>query len=135
MVSCHRTIVIDFYSFFLAGESSEWVEALGWRRQEDKDQVTGNSHEWHYHWKADELKRANPSALVPTVIPIITTADGAAEPDESRAVYESVVVVEYVDAESGADPRDRLVPSNDPYQAARCRIWTDKVNRECCSPY
>ena len=23
-----------------------------------------------YHWKADELKRVNPSALVPTLIPI-----------------------------------------------------------------
>jgi glutathione S-transferase len=109
------------------------VEALGWYQQEDKDRVTGNAHEWYYHWKADELRRANPSALVPTLIPL---AEGGSRPDESRAVYESAVVVEYVDAVSGAERRDdRLVPVDDPYQAARCRIWTDKVNRECCSPY
>ena len=24
---------------------------------------------------------------------------------------------------------------SDPYLAAKCRIWADKVNRECCSPY
>ena len=35
---------------------------------------------------------------------------------------------------SGARGRERLVPE-DPVDAARCRIWADKVNRECCSPY
>ena len=30
--------------------------------------------------------------------------------------------------------RERLV-SEDPYEAARCRIWADRVNRDCCSPY
>lgn len=131
--------------------TSEWVEALGWYQQEDKDQITGNTHEWYYHWKADELKRSNPSALVPTLIPLVPLApstvvtdkqeEGSTEqppspliPDESRAVYESLVVVDFVDAVSGAQGKDRLVP-DDPYEAARCRIWTDKVNRECCSPY
>ncbi len=28
----------------------------------------------------------------------------------------------------------RLVPE-DAFEAARCRIWADKVNKECCSPY
>lgn len=31
-------------------------------------------------------------------------------------------------------PSQRLV-STDPYQAARCRLWAEKVNRDCCSPY
>jgi glutathione S-transferase len=120
----------------LVSFGSEWVEALGWRQQEDKDGVTGESHEWHYHWKADELRRANPSALIPTLVPVVKRADGTEEvADESRAVYESGVVLEYVDAVSEAEPRDRLVPPDDPYQAARCRIWADRVNRECCSPY
>jgi len=48
----------------------EWVEALGWEQREDKNNVTGTGKEWWYHWKADELKRVNPSALVPTLIPI-----------------------------------------------------------------
>ena len=109
----------------------EWVEALGWYQQEDKDQVTGNTHEWYYHWKADELKSANPSARVPTLIPIDAGTD---KPDESRAVYESLVTIDYIDAVSGAQGKDRLV-SEDPYQAARQRIWAERVNRECCSPY
>ena len=105
------------------------MEALGWEQREDKDQVTGNKHEWYYQWKADELNRANPSALIPTLIPIVN-----GQPDESKAVYESLVAVDYIDAVSGAQGTDRLVPE-DPYLAARCRIWTDRVNRDCCSPY
>lgn len=109
---------------------SEWVEALGWYQQEDKNDVTGTGKEWYYHWKADELRRVNPSALVPTLIPL--QPDGQA--DEQRAVFESLVTIDYVDAVSGATGTDRLVPE-DPYEAARCRIWADKVNRDCCSPY
>jgi len=125
-------------SFFFVFVVSEWVEALGWYQQEDKNKVTGNSHEWYYHWKADELKRVNPSALVPTLIPLIENGDGddrEEKADESRAVFESLVCVDYVDAVSGATGRDRLVPADDPYEAARCRIWAEKVNRDCCSPY
>jgi glutathione S-transferase len=102
--------------------------------------VTGTGKEWYYHWKADELRRANPSALVPTLIPIIAqessqeSSSTTVVVDEARAVYESLVVVDYIDAVSGATGPDRLV-SQDPYQAARCRIWTDRVNRDCCSPY
>lgn len=108
----------------------EWVEALGWEQRKDEDNVTGTGKEWWYHWKADELKRTNPSALVPTLIPI---EDG--QPNEARSVYESLITIDYVDAIANpADEGLRLVPS-DPYLAAKCRYWADKVNRECCSPY
>lgn len=43
--------------------------------------MTGTGKEWWYHWKAEELKRTNPSALVPTLIPVDTNT-GA--PDESK---------------------------------------------------
>jgi len=123
----------------------EWVEALGWYQQEDKNNVTGTGQEWYYHWKAEELKRVNPSALVPTLIPVEQTSSTGADaggqqeqqqerPREDKAVWESLVTVDYIDAVSGATGKDRLVPE-DPYEAARCRIWCDKVNREACSPY
>lgn len=108
----------------------DWVEALGWYQQEDKNNVTGQKHEWFYHWKADELKRVNPSALVPTLIPV----DENGKTDEDHVVYESLVTIDYIDAVSGATGKDRLV-SEDPYEAARSRIWADKVNARCCSPY
>lgn len=107
----------------------EWVEALGWEQREDKSNVTGTGKEWWYHWKADELKRVNPSALVPTLIPVVN-----GESDESKVVYESLVTIDFIDQISGAEGKDRLVPT-DPYEAARCRVWADKVNREMCSPY
>ena len=50
-------------------------------------------------------------------------------------MYESLVTIDYIDAI--ANPTDehlKLVPT-DPYLAAKCRIWADKVNRDCCSPY
>jgi glutathione S-transferase len=109
----------------------ESVEALGWYQGDDEKNVTGTGKEWYYHWKADELLRVNPSALVPTLIPIDATTD---TPIEERAVFESLVAIDYIDAVSGATGTDRLV-SVDPYQAARSRIWTDRVNRDCCSPY
>jgi glutathione S-transferase len=132
----------------------EWVEALGWYQQKDdasSSSTTGttdtSSHAWYYHWKADELTRVNPSALVPTLIPMIQVQDQQPDnnnnntnnskllvADESKAVFESLVVMDYIDAVAEATSQDRLV-SEDPYQAARQRIWTERVNRECCSPY
>jgi len=109
----------------------EWIEALGWEQREDKNDVTGTGKEWWYHWKADELKRVNPSALVPTLIPVDLKSGKS---DEAKAIYESLVTIDFIDEISGAVGKDRLVPS-DPYEAARCRIWADKVNKECCSPY
>jgi glutathione S-transferase len=111
----------------------EWVEALGWEKRnvDDENNREGNSsHEWIYHWKSPELIRACPGALVPTLIPI----DNHGNPHESKSVYESIVTIEYVDAVSGAQGKDRLV-TEDPFFAARARVWADKVNRECCSPY
>jgi glutathione S-transferase len=130
----------------------EWIEALGWKEgnshppDQDNTVTPNNSihtpaehssttkqpQYWYYHWKAEELKRVNPSALVPTLIPIDLETN---LPDESRTVWESLVTVEYLDAVSGATTDDRLIPQSDPYIVALCRIWADKVNRECCSPY
>eukprot|EP00980_Cylindrotheca_fusiformis_P010530 scaffold2334_cov118-Cylindrotheca_fusiformis.AAC.2 len=109
----------------------EWVEALGWEQRSDEKNVTGAGHEWWYHWKADELKRTSPGGLVPTLIPIDGTTG---QTDESKSVYESIVTIDYIDQISGAKGKDKLV-SEDPFLAARARIWTDKVNRECCSTY
>ena len=115
----------------------EWIEALGWKKQQtdQNNDVTGTGHEFYYHWKAEELKRVNPSALVPTLIPIESENGNTPKPNEEHAVFESLVTIDYVDAVSGATGKDRLNPIDDPYQAARCRIWTEKVNRDCCSPY
>jgi len=109
----------------------EWIEALGWEQREDQNDVTGTGKEWWYHWKADELKRVNPSALVPTLIPVDLESGKS---DESKAVYESLVTIDFVDQISSTTGEDRLVPT-DPYEAARCRVWADKLNKECCSPY
>jgi glutathione S-transferase len=49
-------------------------------------------------------------------------------------VWESLVAIDFIDRISGATGKDRLV-SEDPYLAAQSRIWADKVNRDCCSPY
>ncbi len=123
----HRaTIALEHHS---SRVDYEWVEALGWEQRQDKNNVTGTGKEWWYHWKADELKRSNPSGLVPTLIPV---ENGKSM--ESKAVYESLVTIDFVDQISGAVGEERLVPE-DPYEAARCRVWADKVNRDLCSPY
>ena len=48
--------------------SYEWIEALGWEKRKNQDGSTGTGHEWWYHWKSEELRKYNPSALVPTLI-------------------------------------------------------------------
>jgi hypothetical protein len=104
---------------------------LGWEQRLDHDNVTGTGKQWVYHTKSDELKRTSPGGLVPTLIPV---DPDTGKPDEARSVYESIVTIEYIDNVSGAKGRDRLV-SDDPFWAARARVWADKVNRECCSTY
>mmetsp|Transcript_13506 Transcript_13506/g.31588 ORF Transcript_13506/g.31588 Transcript_13506/m.31588 type:complete len:189 (+) Transcript_13506:229-795(+) len=110
----------------------EWIEALGWEQRPDENNVTGTGKEWWYHWKADELKRTNPSGLVPTLIPVVVvknnTGGRTTTSDETRPVMESLVTIDFIDAVSGATGTDRLV-SEDPYEAARCRVWADRVNR------
>ena len=128
--SVFEPIIISFSSPLVFNSiNSEWVEALGWYQQEDKNNVTGTGKEWYYHWKSDELKASNPSALVPTLIPLVND-----KPQPEKAVYESLVTIDYIDAVSGASGTDRLNPE-DPYDSFRCRIWADRVNRDCCSPY
>mmetsp|Transcript_39620 Transcript_39620/g.55843 ORF Transcript_39620/g.55843 Transcript_39620/m.55843 type:complete len:285 (-) Transcript_39620:47-901(-) len=111
------------------------------RNNNDNDNKT--EKEWWYHWKADELKRANPSALVPTLIPLVpdnnnenNNTPSSFIPLESKAIYESLITIEFIDHISAAPPPDRLIPTTtDPYETARCRVWADRVNRDCCSPY
>ncbi len=93
--------------------------------------MTGTGKQWVYHTKLDELKRTSPGGLVPTLIPVDPKTGIA---DETKSVYESIVTIEYIDNVSGARGKDRLV-SEDPFLAARARVWADKVNRECCSTY
>jgi len=109
----------------------EWVEALGWEQRKDDNNVTKTGKEWWYHWKADELRRANPSALVPTLIPV----DSDGKPDEDKSVYESLITIDYIDAVANPPDETLCLAPQDPYLAAKCRYWADKVNRECCSPY
>ncbi len=53
----------------------------------------------------------------------------------SQSVYESLITIDYIDAIAKSPiEKDCLVPS-DPYLAAKCRYWAERVNRECCSPY
>lgn len=132
----HRaTLSLEYHAAFI---DYEWIESLGWEQRVNDDHST----EWYYHWKADELKRVNPSALVPTLIPYTGSV-----PDESKAVYESIVCIDYIDHLSRLVSEQQqqheqesrsfvgLVPMEDPYLVAKCRIWTDKINKECCSPY
>ena len=74
----HRaTLALEHHSDRI---SYEWIEALGWEQRSDDQNVTGTGKEWWYHWKSDELVRCNPSALVPTVIPV----DNNGKADESK---------------------------------------------------
>ena len=71
----------SFLNFFLYLPKHFGVGIKGWEKRADVGNVTGAGHEWWYHWKADELKRANPSGLVPTLIPIHPESG---LPDESK---------------------------------------------------
>jgi len=111
----------------------EWEEALGWEKRASRvgeagsDASAPRDAEFYYHWKAPKLLEYNASGLVPTLVDEAT----------GRAVTESLVCLEFVDelaASAGAADETRLIP-NDPFEAARCRVWADKVNKYCCSPY
>jgi glutathione S-transferase len=117
-------------------------------QKNDDDSNNNNNKVWYYHWKADELTRVNPSGLVPTIIPIINN-----QPDETKAMWESLITIDYIDSVAVQYCNNKsnnnnntgtstellqdvmLNPIWDPYLAAKCRMWTEKVNKDCCSPY
>lgn len=79
--------------------------------------------------KGAELLALNPRGLVPTLR--VPPARGGNEP---RALYESLVVCEYLDEAYGAGDGNeedrRLLPAAeaDPFERARCRLWIDHVS-------
>lgn len=109
----------------------EWVEALGWERRASADanrleQEGEPAHENWYHWKHPELVEKCPGGLVPTLVDA-----------KGRAVWESLVAVEYVDdlaRERGAADEELLLPA-EPYLRAQARIEADAANKTLCSPY
>ena len=73
--------------------------------------------------KAPELLALNPRGLVPTLqVPPPEGKDGG----KPRALYESIVVCEYLDEAYGGEG-DRLLP-RDAFERARCRLWIDHVS-------
>jgi glutathione S-transferase len=60
------------------------------------DNKDDDNTEWYYHWKAEELKRVNPSALVPTLVPIIRTPKAASS---TTTTAEKTIAVEEKDEE------------------------------------
>ncbi|KAK3330660.1 glutathione S-transferase [Apodospora peruviana] len=76
-----------------------------------------------YH-KAPEFLALNPRGLVPTLaVPV----EGGAK--NLKPLYESTVICEYLDEafpdEANFGPR--LLPPDDVYERARCRLWIDHV--------
>ncbi|PKS10930.1 hypothetical protein jhhlp_002688 [Lomentospora prolificans] len=72
--------------------------------------------------KDKELLDLNPRGLIPTLR--VPPPEGQ-EDGKPRALYESIVVCEYLD-EAYGDAESRLLPS-DVYERARCRLWIDHV--------
>lgn len=77
-----------------------------------------------YH-KAPQFLALNPRGLVPTLaVPSVGKGGKATKP-----LYESTVVCEYLDEafpdESKHGPR--LLPVDDVYERARCRLWIDHI--------
>ena len=64
----------------------QWIFKKGWEQRKDESNVTQTGTEWWYHWKADELRRCNPSALVPTLIPL----DKAGRPNEEKVSWSTL---------------------------------------------
>ena len=70
--------------------------------------------------KDRELLDLNPRGLVPTL-----RVPAGGEGGEDRALYESLVVCEYLDEAYGGEG-EKLLPGT-PYERARCRLWIDHV--------
>jgi glutathione S-transferase len=72
-----------------------------------------------YH-KPDSLLQLNPRGLVPTL-----QVPNPHDPSSSKPLYESTVVLEYLE-EAFPDHQPHFLPP-DPYERARARIWIDYV--------
>uniref|UniRef100_A0A7S3LGP4 Glutathione transferase n=1 Tax=Aplanochytrium stocchinoi TaxID=215587 RepID=A0A7S3LGP4_9STRA len=98
-----------------------------------------------YH-KTPELLKHNPKGLVPTLVPVnhSTSEEGLG------SVIESLVCIEYIDdvvrnhnhtqnqtvTNTSISEYKQLLPDiSNPLARAKCRIKTDWVNRELCSPF
>ena len=78
-----------------------------------------------YH-KPDSLLQLNPRGLVPTLSCPTTKDDSLTDSRGAKPLYESNVVVEYLE-EAYPDHLPHLLPHNDPYEKARARMWIDFV--------
>jgi glutathione S-transferase len=72
--------------------------------------------------KSPEFLALNPRGLVPTLA--VPVSDHGQK--ELRPLYESTVICEYLE-EAYPEAGERLLPQDDPYERARCRIWIDHV--------
>ena len=70
--------------------------------------------------KTPEWLSVNPRGLVPAVI------------HEGKCIYESTVVLEYID--EAWKQGNRILPK-DPYERALARIWSDHVTKKIVPPY
>ena len=86
------------------------VESLGWSKRPSSDGQTTHDH-W-YHYKNPDLLAANPLGMVPTLV------------QGSKVCTESLACIDFVDAMGEGTS---LIPS-DPWEAARCRVWSEKVS-------
>ncbi|KAJ1454896.1 glutathione S-transferase [Pelagophyceae sp. CCMP2097] len=111
------------------GESvpHKWVEALGWEQgkasgAEDFD--AAERKDWWYHWKHPDLLKCNAQGMVPTL------------EQGGKVVTESIHCIQFVDelAKQQGTTATPLV-SEDPWEAARQRLWADRVNKIVTAEY
>lgn len=103
-----------------------WVEALGWETRPATGSEEFNASEredWWYHWKHDDLLRANPEGMVPT----LTIGD--------KVATESIECVQLVDALAIRRGSSLRLLDDDPWAVARHQVWAHKVNTTICSEY
>jgi len=84
--------------------------------------------------KAPEFLALNPRGLVPTLAVPVGKDEGKTV---RKPLYESTVVCEYLD-EAYADEKEygpRLLPQEDAYERARCRLWIDHISSRIVSSF
>lgn len=118
----HRaTLALEYH-----GVKYEWIEALGWEKRDasgEENFDAGERKDWWYHWKHEDLLKANPDGMVPTLVA-----------EDGRVATESITCLQVIDAIGRSDTR-RLVDVEDPWSVARHQNWAAKVNKTCCSEY